>query len=91
MKDHLMSEMEAKAYASRCAAGLGGAKVCEDCATTSCDAPPCRPGIRERVGSQLRESNRQLEKAGRLNELAFLLDKNPEVARILDLLDEVRG
>lgn len=52
---------------------------------------PARPGLRDRVGRQFREARDNAEKANRLDELCFLLDKNPEVARILDLIEIVRG
>lgn len=50
-----------------------------------------RAGLRDRVESQAGEAERQSRKADRLRELGYLLDKNPEIARILDLLDEVRA
>ncbi len=52
---------------------------------------PCRPSLRDRVASQLRRSNDEVARSMRLAELQHLLDKNPEVARILDLVEEVRG
>ena len=62
---------------------IGGyaAKECED---------PCRTPLREQVHYQLREASRQSRKAVQLEELAILLEKNPEVARILDLMEVVR-
>ena len=51
----------------------------------------CRVGIRERVEKQFYQAQTEGLKAGRLSELLELLAKNPEVARILDLLEEVRG
>ena len=47
--------------------------------------------LRDRVGKQAAEASRQSHKAERLQELAYLLDKNPEIARILDLMEDVRG
>lgn len=52
---------------------------------------PCRVGLLERVIGQRREAQRSSRKADRLSELQELLMKNPEVARILDLIEEVRG
>lgn len=51
---------------------------------------PARPGLRERIGDQSRRAGNEARKAERLKELEYLLDKHPEVARILDLLDDVR-
>jgi predicted Zn-dependent peptidase len=84
----LMTEMEEKAYAAKTQGGLGGYANCET--AQACDAE-YRPGLRERVSSQLRDINRQEKKGLRLAELQHLLDKNPEVSRILDLLEEVRS
>ena len=52
---------------------------------------PKRDNLRNRVERQMCEAARAGRKADRLAELGALLDKNPEVARILDLIEEVRG
>lgn len=52
---------------------------------------PSRVGIRERVNAQLHRAQQESNRASRLHELAYLLEKNPEIARILDLVEEVRG
>ena len=62
---------------------LGAAKTYAD--------EPMRVSLRERVAMDLNRSVRESNKLQRLQELTFLLDKNPEVARILDLIEEVRG
>ncbi len=54
-------------------------------------AEPARPGLRERVAADLRHAQRNASKENALHELTYLLDKNPEVARILDLMEVVRG
>ena len=51
---------------------------------------PCRASLRERVAMDLIRAERESNKALRLRELNDLLDKNPDVARILDLVEEVR-
>lgn len=51
----------------------------------------CRTPLRDRIYRQMEESNMQARKLERLSELAGLLEKNSEVARILDLLEDVRG
>ena len=42
------------------------------------------------VNRQLIDADREGRKAAQLGELVMLLDKNPEVARILDLMEIVR-
>lgn len=58
---------------------------------TSDQVEPCRASLRERVMMNLRRAERESNKALRLRELRDLLEKNPDVARILDLVEEVRG
>ena len=62
---------------------LGGA-MCMDQ-----DKIPCRDALVDRVRSRLHRSSSEARKAVRMEELLFLLEKNPEVARILDLVGEV--
>jgi hypothetical protein len=45
--------------------------------------------FRERAENQAELARRENIHAARLSELAFLLDKNPEIARILELIDLV--
>ncbi len=54
-------------------------------------AMPKAPSLRERVDSQLNRARRERIKAEHLEELSYLLDKHPDISRILDLLEEVRG
>lgn len=51
---------------------------------------PCEPGTLRRVESELNRARRESNRANRLEELQYLLHKNPDVARILDLMEEVR-
>lgn len=53
-------------------------------------AVEARQSLAERIASQLDRSGREARKLEALNELSFLLQKNPEVARILDLMEAVR-
>lgn len=48
------------------------------------------PGIRERVQAQIAEAARTTERINTLRELNSLFEMNPDVARILDLLEESR-
>lgn len=52
---------------------------------------PCRLSLNERVEAQLNRSMREAKRAERLQVLAYLLNKHPDIARILDLVDEVRS
>lgn len=47
--------------------------------------------LRDRVHAQIHRATNEARRIERLNELAILLERNPEVARILDLIEEVRG
>lgn len=49
-----------------------------------------RPSLLERVAGQAQSARYSANKAERLEELTYLLQKHPDVARILDLIDEVR-
>ena len=49
-----------------------------------------QPSLRERIERQAQSAEYQGMKASRLRELSALLEKHPEVARILDLMSEVR-
>lgn len=49
------------------------------------------PTLRDRIRNQRYRSESEAKNAGLLAELEYLLDKNPEVARILELLDRIRA
>lgn len=55
---------------------------------TGCDYPK-RENLRERLNYRLVRAYRDADKLAKTQELAALLDKNPEVARILDLVEEL--
>lgn len=52
---------------------------------------PCRASLRERVMRDLARARHESHKTYQLTELADLLEKHPDVARILDLVESVRG
>ncbi len=54
--------------------------------TKGCDEPS-RENLRGRAGNRFRRAHREGQLAERLAELIYMLDKHPEVARILDLLE----
>jgi len=62
--------------------------------TTTNNCPPqaaqARYTLRDRVESHLNASYAASHRVNRLEELSSLLQKNPDVARILDLLEEVQ-
>jgi hypothetical protein len=49
-----------------------------------------RPSLRERIGKMRRSAERESRRAEKLRELDYLLDKNPEVERILNLMEIVK-
>ena len=65
-------------------------KMCSDQInlSTACDTAQ-RAGLLDRVRDKKQYAMTQASHAGSLKELEDLLQKNPDVARILDLLDEV--
>lgn len=46
-----------------------------------------RPSIRERVDQAMQDAYRANERANTAAEIGFLLDKNPDLGRLLDLLE----
>lgn len=50
-----------------------------------------RPRLTERVQKQAHQFAENAEHCARMRELAELLEKNPDVARILELMAEFRG
>ncbi len=51
------------------------------------DSEPLRESLTGRFRNRLHRHQREGRKADQLGELLHLLEKNPEVARILDLVD----
>jgi len=64
-------------------AGLCGANY----QTTDSDAKAA--GLRDRLNMQRRRAREFARNLGALDELEYLLDTNPEIARILELLKQV--
>lgn len=62
--------------------GYGASTLCDD-------ASPKRESLTERFKSQASRLNRDNRKLDQINELLYLLEKNPEVACILDLVDSL--
>ncbi len=50
-----------------------------------------RPSLGQRVADQLGQAHREARKRDHLEELNYLLGKNPDIARILDLVEELRA
>lgn len=61
-----------------------------DCASMLAQEP-ARPSLRDRVEYDLTNARQASRRRDRMEELAHLLDKNPEIARILDLVEDLRG
>jgi hypothetical protein len=49
-----------------------------------------RASLLDRVAAQRDRANTEVQRAMRLSELAYLLEKHPDVARIFELMDDVR-
>ena len=76
-----MAEAEAK-----CGQSAIGGYDCATCATTKVAAP----SLRERIHDQRYQAQVESRRAEQLMELEHLLDKNPETARIIELLEQVK-
>ena len=50
-----------------------------------------KAGLRDRLQGQIYRADKESRRVEGLRELDYLLEKNPEVARILDLLDLIQG
>ena len=61
---------------------LSGQAQCGQMGTT-----PTPPGFRARIADRLRTARAEIQMANYLAELEYLLDKNPDVARILEIID----
>ena len=85
LKQQAQREYEnAKNTANTCGAALGIDRL------MGLDEPR-RASLRDRGAYQQRDAIRASRQADQLAELALLLERNPEVARILDLMEIVRG
>ncbi len=89
-EEKLKAAREAETSAAKCAQG-STAGVAKELGYATRFDDPGRVGIRERVENDLNRASREARKLEQLHELSFLLQKNPEVARILDLIEIVRG
>lgn len=63
----------------------------DGCAGQANAAMPVREGMRERFRSRLDRARSEGNKAAQLGELVCLLDDNPDLARILELIDALGG
>ena len=79
----IREELNAKLSEAPTPHGLAG------CATARAETPYCPPTLRERLQKQIHHSHKEQQTAWRAGELVELLNKNPEVARILELLEEL--
>lgn len=83
----------AKAEQARQCAGLAGEAGYSSmgCNEAKSCTEPARDCLRDRVHSQLRRAEGEVSRAMALAELERLLEKHPDVARILDLMEYVKG
>jgi hypothetical protein len=73
---------EKMAQSARYSGGLAGCSAMAQEATQ-----PMRESMTGRFRNDLSRSRNASKRASDLEELLYLLDKNPEIARILDLVD----
>ena len=64
---------------------------CGPAMSGACTMKPMRPKLYEWVEAELRTTRKQAHRVDRLFELQGLLEKNPDVARILDLIEDLRS
>lgn len=80
-----IDEAQKQAYANQAACGQARTSG----GVMGMDTQACRPSLQDRVDDQLRSALHHGSKAHKLSELSDLLNRNPEVRRILDLIEEV--
>jgi hypothetical protein len=67
---------------------VGDSAIGSGAQTAQCGRP-MENSLRERLERNLHRARREGHRQHRLEELVFLLDKNPEIARILDLVEDL--
>ncbi len=77
-----MAAKQAQQYTNQACGAAPGTASLKDC-------EPKRAGLRDRLRDMEYRAQREERKGRQAAELGFLLDKNPDFARILDLLEEV--
>lgn len=94
---HIREQQAAKAAANAQEAGRGGYASYGDAGMPvghmgrDVQADLARPPrLRERVNNSLHHSQQAADRLQKLGELEYLLAKNPDVARILELVEETR-
>ena len=78
LKDMYAMQADSRLAQGGCRGLDNGAQLCK------------APSLRERIEGQAQAAEYQGMKGARLRELSALLNKHPEVARILELMNEVR-
>ena len=77
----LKAHLEAQAGCGQATSQYGGV---ENCAAQTIAAPP---SLRQRISNRRARAEQETRHLDQLQELEYLLDKHPEVARIFELLD----
>ena len=81
--EQLAKKLEAERFGQ-----IGGAAIGGYSALNQAEAQmSCKSSLRDRIASRARHAAHESRRAENLKELQYLLDKNPEVARILELLE----
>lgn len=84
--DEQQEKLKTEAYEKHKYANQGNCATSNMCCGDSTSIP-MRSSMRDRLFRQLSEAEDRAHRAGQLRELIALLDKNPDVARILDLME----
>ena len=81
--EQLAKKLEAERFGQIGGAAIGGYSTLNKAEAHM----PCKSPLRDRIASRAHHAARESRRAENLKELQYLLDKNPEVARILELLE----
>lgn len=90
-EQELVEKLKAAEKSARGAAGIASSGNAGNAIRGMDTAEPQRACLRDRVMMDLDRAQRESRKTYQLAELADLLEKHPDVARILDLVELVRG
>ena len=80
-----MTNQEQAKLAAEAMYNAGQARTNQQCGQVGMTSAP--PGFRARIADRRRTSQAEARMADSLAELEYLLDKNPDVARILEIID----
>jgi hypothetical protein len=86
-QEQIRAKMAAAEAADRDARCMDGGMPTDQGAARCLGQLPARPNFKDRLQAAISRHRRDGRRDDMRQELVFLLDKNPEIARILDLID----